>query len=109
MVFVGVLVFIAIWAFAAWTAEIAYFQDTAEDYFGHNNKRVVRCHRTVAGLAALIGMCVALSFANVSPKHTGDLGARRINGFVACAAGTMSAFTGTMLFNIGYEVTRDHV
>ncbi len=104
----GILSFIVIWTYSVLTAELAYFQDTAEDYFGQSNKLAIRLHRTVAGLAALVGMCVALSFAHITPKQASHYGAYRLNGHIAYTAGTMSAFAGTMLFNIGFEVTREY-
>ena len=109
MAFLSICVLIFVWRLSASTAELAFFQDTAEDYFGHSDKLAIRAHRTVAGLAALVGMCVALSFANVTVKQVGQLGAHKLNGFIAYTAGTTSAFAGTMLFNIGFEATREHL
>lgn len=103
----GFLMLLLIWDASRKTAELAYFQDTAVGYFGQNDRFAIRLHRGVAGTAALVGMCVALSFAGLPAKHTGDYGPRRLNGQIAFIAGTMSAFAGTVVINIGYETYRD--
>lgn len=106
MSLVGFLSGVLIISFSVLLTEAAYFQDTADRYFGAD-KLGLRLHRIVAYGAATFGMIAGFAMLAITPASPNDIALKRVNGYLAFGAAMTSAFAGTVLFNIGYQTYRD--